>query len=246
MIASDIRQTLLSLANPDYVEQYLYFFKTGKGQYGEGDQFAGVRNPQVRMVVKEAWKEASLDDCVTLAQDPVHEVRLCAMLILVKKMERAVKQKNTEEMQQIFDLYCSLHPYINNWDLVDLSATTIAGYAEIFHLDRGLMEEWIMPEGHTLWQQRISMVSTWRLVRYERYEETFSRALVLMHSSEDLLHKAAGWMMREAGKNGGMDHLLGFFELHAPQMPSTMLRYAIEKLSDDERRYWLQRRKTGC
>lgn len=244
--AKEIEETLIDMRDDRQREIALRFFKTGHGQYGEGDQFLGIKNPNVRIVVKEAWKSTSIEESAKLVKSRWHEVRLCGLLILVKKMELAAKHKDNAQMRRIFQLYLSLHPYINNWDLVDLSAITIAGEWEKAHPEERILDKWITDERSTLWQRRIAMVSTWRLVRVERYEELMRRAEVLIPSKEELLHKAAGWMLREMGKNGGMYELRGFLTAHAPQMPSVMLRYAIEKMPEDERQDWLKRRRSGA
>lgn len=236
--AKDIEATLLSMADERQARQMLRFFKTGPGEYGEGDRFIGLRNPQVRMVVKQAWKETPLAQAVILAKSPLHEVRLCGLLIMVEKYLRAMKRNDAEAMSAIFGTYTSLHAHINNWDLVDLSATKIVGNHEVQNPGLTLMDEWINPDGHTLWQQRIAMVSTWMLIRHNRADACFRRAEKLLHSPFDLLHKAAGWMLREAWKKGYKDELCEFLSNNAPSMPSVMLSYACEQMTPDERRQW--------
>lgn len=242
--AKDIELALLSMADESQARQMLRFFKTGPGEYGEGDTFIGLRNPQVRMVVKEAWKETPLAEAVKLVKSPLHEVRLGGLLILVEQYLKAMKKNDTSAMSAIFDTYTSLHPHINNWDLVDLSATKIVGNHETLYPNLTLMEEWINPVGHTLWQQRIAMVSTWMLIRHGRADVCFRRAGKLLDSPHDLLHKAAGWMLREAWKSGYKDELRDFLEEHVTEMPSIMLSYACEQMPVDERHEWQQKRKT--
>lgn len=242
-LAKEIEETLIDMRDDRQREIALRFFKTVHGQYGEGDQFLGIKNPNVRIVVKEAWKSTSIEEVTKLVKSQWHEVRLCGLLILVKKMEKAVKLKDDAQMRRIFQLYLSLHSYVNNWDLVDLSSITIAGEWEKAHPEEEILDEWITDERSTLWQRRIAMVSTWRLVRVEQYDKLKRRAEVLIQSKEELLHKAAGWMLREMGKNGGMYELRDFLTTHAPLMPSVMLRYAIEKMPEDERQAWLKRRR---
>lgn len=240
--AKEIECILLSMRDEKQSEVSIRFFKTGKGEYGEGDQFLGIRNPQVRIVVSEAWNDITFPEVAKLISNQWHEVRLCGLLILVKLMERAVKRKDEIRMTQVHDLYLSLHEYVNNWDLVDLSATVISGCWEVMHPDDKLMDEWIKPD-KSIWQRRIAMISTWRLVRVGRYDEVFSRAECLILSDENLLHKAAGWMLREVGKSGGMLQLDDFLDEHVSQMPSVMLSYAIEKKDVTERQYWTKRRR---
>lgn len=243
ILATDIELTLRQMQNDKQREVYMRFFKTNKGEYGYGDIFLGVTNPKVRLVVREAWKQTSLNEATKLIMSKIHEVRLCGLLILTKKMEQAVKHHNDDEMRHIFELYISLHKHINNWDLVDLSATIIAGFWELHHPEEHRLDEWIEAPDSTLWQRRIAMVSTWRLMRYGRYDEVTKRAQKLISTPDDLLHKAAGWMLRELSKNGGTDILLTFLSQNVSAMPSVMLRYAIEKFSLSERQYWLSERK---
>jgi len=245
-IARDIEATLLSMADERQARQLLRFFKTGPGEYGEGDKFIGLKNPQVRQVVKEAWKETPLSEAIKLAKSPLHEVRLCGLLIMVEQYLRTMKKRDEEQMNLIFESYLALHPYINNWDLVDLSAIKIVGNHEVLNPDQALMDEWIKPEGHSLWQQRIAMVSTWMLTRNGRADACFRRAESLLPSPHDLLHKAAGWMLREAWKKGYREELRGFLTENVRKMPSIMLSYACEQMSADERHQWQLKRKTPC
>lgn len=241
--ASDIEATLLSMADERQAQQLLRFFKTAPGQYGEGDRFIGLRNPQVRMVVKEAWKDTLLPEAEKLARSPLHEIRLCGLLIMVEQYLRAMKKKDQAEMSGIFESYLELYPYINNWDLVDLSAIKIVGNHEVLNPDIMLMDEWIKPEGHTLWQQRIAMVSTWMLTRNGIIGKCMDRAKFLLTSPHDLLHKAAGWMLREVWKKGYRDELRDFLEANVVGMPSVMLSYACEQMSVEERHEWQSKRK---
>lgn len=243
MDANDIEATLLSMADPRQARHLSRFFKTGPGQYGEGDIFIGLCNPQVRMVVKEAWKETPLSEAAKLVKSPLHEVRLCGLLIMVDKYQKALRNKDQASMRMIFDAYTSLHPHINNWDLVDLSAIKIVGNHEANNPEMELMDEWITPENHTLWQQRIAMVSTWMLIREGRPEVCFRRAKILLSSPHNLLHKAAGWMLREAWKKGYKEELRDFLSKNISAIPSVMLSYACEQMSVVERHEWQQKRK---
>ncbi len=243
--AVDIEKALLEMADERQARQLLRFFKTGPGEYGECDRFIGLRNPQVRMVVKEVWKLTPLPEAVKLVRSPLHEVRLCGLLIMVEQYLRAMKKSDKESMSLIFDTYLSLHPYINNWDLVDLSAIKIVGNHEVLNPDTAVMDDWIEPAGHTLWQQRIAMVSTWMLTRSGRYDKCLARAEFLLSSPHDLLHKAAGWMIREVWKKGYRDEVRVFLEENVNRMPSVMLSYACEQMAEDERHQWQSRRKNG-
>ncbi|MCQ2200605.1 MAG: DNA alkylation repair protein [Bacteroidales bacterium] len=236
--AEDIKATLLELGSEKQSKIQMRFFKTGKGDYGEGDKFLGVMNPNVRLVVKEAWKSTSLEVAATLAKDEWHEVRLCGLLIMVEKMLKAYKKKDDKEMEKIVRLYLSLHPYINNWDLVDLSAIKIVGNWEVAHPEDDLMDKWIRLGDDALWQRRIAMLSTWMTLRNGRFDMVMSRAECLLSSKQNLLHKAAGWMLREMYKAGGEAELDSFLRQHIKKMPSVMLSYACEKMSADEKAYW--------
>ncbi len=243
--AKDIEATLLSMADESQARHLMRFFKTGPGQYGEGDHFLGLRNPQVRLVVKEAWKETPLSEAVKLVHSPHHEVRLCGLLIMVEQYLKAFKKRDTAKQNEILNTYLSLHPYINNWDLVDLSAIKIIGNHEVSHPELSIMDEWIRPEGHSLWQQRIAMVSTWMLIRADRPEVCLQRAKYLLDSPHDLLHKASGWMLRECWKKGYQDELRDFLTTNVSQMPAIMLSYTCEQMSDQERHHWQSLRKNS-
>lgn len=246
MIKADgIEETLLGMSDERQARQALRFFKTGPGEYGEGDRFIGLRNPQVRMVVKEAWHDTPLLEAEKLVRSPLHEVRLCGLLIMVEQYLRAMKKKDRKTMNRIFDKYITLYQYINNWDLVDLSAIKIVGNHEVLNPDITLMDEWITPGTHTIWQQRIAMVSTWMLTRNDHPEVCFRRAEYLLSSPYDLLHKAAGWMLRETWKKGYRDEMRDFLEENINAMPSVMLSYACEQMTVDERHDWQQKRKTA-
>lgn len=237
--AKEIETTLLSMADEYQARQLLRFFKTGPGEYGEGDKFIGLKNPQIRMVVKEAWKETPLSEAVKLVKSPLHEIRLCGLLIMVEQYLKAKKKGDEKSMNKIFDTYTSLHAYINNWDLVDLSAIKIVGTHEVCYPSNNLMNEWIDSEGHTLWQQRIAMVSTWISIRHGMIDVCFNRAEKLIHSPHDLLHKAAGWMLREVWKKGYKKEVDEFLVRNVSRIPAVMLSYACEQM-DVDRRHELQ------
>lgn len=241
--AADIEAALLGMADEARARRVAHFFKTGPGEYGEGDTLIGVSNPQVRLVVKEAWRDTPLTEAAKLVASPLHEVRLCGLLIFVEHYLRAMKRRDAGAMEVIFNEYIALHPHINNWDLVDLSAIKIVGNHEVLNPAMTMMDEWIQPEGHTMWQQRIAMVSTWKLTRHGRPECCLQRARVLMDSPHSLLHKAAGWMLREVWKKGYSEHLRRFLGEHVSDMPSVMLSYACEQMTPAERHHWQSTRK---
>lgn len=243
--AEEIEQAIADMGDEAHARQPLRFFKTGPGDYGEGDIFLGLTNPQVRMVVKESWRDTPVAEAVSLVRSAFHEVRLCGLLIMVEHYLRAMKKRDEEAMSSIFEQYLALHPHINNWDLVDLSAIKIAGNHEALHPGAGPLDDWIKPEGHTLWQQRIAMVSTWMLIRSGRPEAAFERAKQLIGSPHDILHKAGGWMLREAWKRGYRSELRQWLDNHVGQMTAVMLSYATEQMAADERRQWQQQRRAA-
>lgn len=210
------------------------FFKTGKGEYGEGDRFLGVTVPHIRTVAKQ-YVHASFDVVKCLLASEWHECRMCALLILVAQYQKAsIAQRNA-----IFDLYLQHTSRINNWDLVDLSAPNIVGLHLSGVEDRSLLYR--LAESPMLWERRIAMVSTLYFIRKGDLSDAFSLADKLVDSSHDLMQKAVGWMLREMGKRD-IRLLRIFLDKHAATMPRTMLRYAIEKMSAGERREWMSRK----
>jgi 3-methyladenine DNA glycosylase AlkD len=209
-----------------------YFFKTGKGQYGEGDRFLGIIVPNVRLVAKK-FKSVSFDEIASLLDSEYHECRMCALLILVERF----KKSNDEEQDRIYHFYLSKTMRINNWDLVDLSAPYIVGE---YLKKRSREDLYKLASGSVLWEQRIAVVATATLIRNNDFIDIIKLSELLLHHSHDLMHKAIGWMLREMGKRD-KDLLIQFLEKHHKEMPRTMLRYSIEKLTDEERKYFMKR-----
>ncbi len=210
------------------------FFKTGKGEYGEGDQFLGITVPNIRLVAKQ-YGHAPLEVVNRLLDSEWHECRMCALLILVMQYKKATE----EHKQAIFDLYLSRTERINNWDLVDLSAPGIVGEHLYSCADRSMLYH--LAESPLLWEQRIAMVSTLTFIRKGDFDDTFALADKLVGSRHDLMQKAVGWMLREMGKRD-IALLRIFLDKHAATMPRTMLRYAIEKMDNAERHEWMGRK----
>lgn len=200
------------------------FFKTSKGQYGEGDMFLGVTVPNIREVAKE-FKDVNFDIIEELIHSPWHEMRMCALLILVNNSQKEVT-KDT------FDFYLSQTKYINNWDLVDLSAPQITGR---FLLDKNRDILYELAESDMLWDNRIAIVSTLTFIRNNDLDDTYKLSLKMMHHKHDLMHKAIGWMLREAGKRD-TKRLYDFVQEYKSIMPRTMLRYSIEKFDKETRK----------
>ena len=208
------------------------FFKTGKGEYGEGDHFLGVAVPDTRTVAKQ-HKDISLDEIRNLMQSEWHEVRLCALLIMVEKS----KKKDETLRKQLFDLYLSQTRRINNWDLVDLSCRFIVGE---FLLDKSRDILYQLAQSPLLWDNRIAIVSTYAFIRKGQLDDTYVLSDLMMKHPHDLMHKAIGWMLREAGKRDP-ERLYDYVMNHRAEMPRTMLRYAIEKFGPKERSVLMKR-----
>jgi 3-methyladenine DNA glycosylase AlkD len=223
---------LESLSTPEKRDFLPYFFKTGKGQYGEGDKFLGVVVPDVRRTAKEYKETASFADIAHLLADEFHECRLCGLLILVEQFKRA----NEERRGRIVDFYLSHTSGINNWDLVDLSAPYILGEYLADKTDRGVLYR--MADSSILWEQRIAVVSTIALIRRNDFTDIIALSERLLHHKHDLMHKAIGWMLRESGKRD-KEVLTAFLDRHYKTMPRTMLRYSIERLTPDERHHYM-------
>lgn len=234
----------MTLRDDSQVANLSRFFKTGKGQYGEGDRFLGIKVPVTRSVVKEIWRDCSLDDLETSIASPWHEVRLCSLLVLVQIYRHARKDK--ELQRRCVDFYLSHTRYINNWDLVDLSCYEILG-DWLLDRDRGILYDFAR-NGSTIWEQRIGIVSCMQFIRRGECDDAIAIADILLHHPHDLIHKAAGWLLREVGKR---DEPLLRAYLESPAsgesrprcatMPRTMLRYAIEKFPEDDRKKYM-----GC
>ncbi len=242
-------EQMLSHADHSQVARLSRFFKTGPGQYGEGDMFLGIKVPVTREVVKGCWRQLAvpedgrsggfteLEECI--ASD-YHEVRLAALLSLVEIFRHAGKRNRSEEGKELrkacVEFYLSHMDRINNWDLVDLSCYPLLG-EWLLDKDRTLLYE-LARNGKTIWEQRIGIVSTMTFIRHGQLEDTFAIADILLYHPHDLIHKAVGWLLREAGKRDKAA-LEAWLEPRFRTMPRTMLRYAIEKFPQQERKEWL-------
>lgn len=244
MKKEDIEKALVQRATKAYAETYPKFFKMGRGDYAEHDKFLGVTTPKVHYVVRSVWRNLDPSVAAQLVHSEWHEARLTGLLILVAQFQRALDMGDEPTMRRLFDLYTSLHPHIDNWDLVDQTAYKIVGRYELLHPEETLMDRWIQP-GHSLWQRRIAMIATWIQAHEGQYDRLVSRAEVLLHSHHDLLHKAAGWMLREMYKqdDAGRERLENFLSLHVSEMPAVMLNDATERMSAEERKLWRRRRR---
>lgn len=228
-VAEKITKQLKALGNKTSAEHAQRFFKTGPGQYGEGDIFLGIRVPILRKLAKE-HRDISLDAAVELLQSPFHEVRLLALLILVLQYERGGKEL------AIYRAYLANTHRINNWDLVDVTAAQIVG-AHLFGRDRKPLYR--LAKSKSLWERRIAIIATFYFIRRNQFADTLAIADILLNDQEDLMHKAVGWMLREVGKRDlktEEDFLLPRYK----QMPRTMLRYAIERFPEIKRLAYLK------
>jgi len=232
MNAKEVRLRLHALANPEHAKTLSWFFKTGPGEYGEGDVFVGVKVPALRKLAKE-FAALSLAASQSLLQSQFHEERLLALLILVLQAAGA----DAKGRKEIYDLYLANMPRVNNWDLVDLSAPQLVG---TYLQDRSRRALYRHARSKSLWERRISIVATFPFIREHDFADTLSIAEILLGDREDLIHKAVGWMLREVGKRD-LAALEGFLCLHRQSMPRTMLRYAIERFEEEKRQAYLKR-----
>ena len=240
-LAAELAELLLGAANPEKARHLMRFFKTGAGQYGHGDQFLGLPVPRTRALIKPFLGKLALPECSRLLDSPWHEIRLAALLITVDSAQRMLKQRNIAGLAELAAWYDQRLERANNWDLVDLSAPGIMGAywscADAGTEERGrLLKKWA--DSGNLWRERAAMVSTLALIRQGDLEDTFRLAEYFLNHPHDLIHKACGWMLREAGKKN-LEALRGFLKVFHSRLPRTALRYAIERMEEAERKKWL-------
>ena len=260
MAAQEIIEYMESLQNEKQRQVLMGFFKTGPGDYGEGDEFLGLKVPETREVVKAAGVDFPLEEVPELLMNRWHEVRLCGFLILVAKFEKLAAKRLENDAEaikkrdEIVRMYLQYAEQANNWDLVDLSVPKILGHwlllptapllspqggRDSLHIDykRQVLDE--LAYSDNLWKQRMSIVCTWKTSQMGDPSWCLRYAEIHLHHPHDLMHKAVGWMLREMGKRVSMDLLRAFLRQHAHEMPRTMLRYAVEKMSEKERKEWM-------
>ena len=248
--SKEVIECLESLRNGEQRQVLMRFFKTAPGEYGYGDEFLGIRVPQTREVAKCAAKEFPLDEIPELLMSRWHEVRLCGFLILVCKFERLATKRLTDNADaicrrdEILTIYLKYAEQANNWDLVDLTAPKILGHWLMLPTNLGnddckrrMLDE--LAESPCLWKQRMSIVCTWKTIQQGDPSWCLRYAEMHLHHPHDLMHKAVGWMLREMGKRISIDLLRDFLRQHAHDMPRTALRYAIEKMTEKERKMWM-------
>lgn len=231
-LTKTITNKLQALSDAEKREIFPKFFKAGKGEYGEGDRFLGVTVPNIRAIAK-LHKDISIEEIRELIQSEWHEVRLCALIIMVENS----KKKDEALRKELFNLYLSQTKRINNWDLIDLSCRFIIGE---YLLDKSRDILYHLAQSPLLWDNRIAIVSTYAFIRKGQLEDTYALSDLMMQHPHDLMHKAIGWMLREAGKRDS-ERLYDYVMSHRADMPRTMLRYAIEKFSPKERAILMKR-----
>lgn len=249
--ASELLEKLTALGDEEQRKNLMRFFKTGKGDYGEGDEFLGLKVPQTRAFVKDCV-DMDFGEIQILIDSKYHEARLAAVLILVAKYQKqaSAKLKNTLASMacrdSIIDFYIRNYKQVNNWDLVDMSAPKLLGnwIVERTIMDQCDKENVIesLANSGNLWGERMSVVFTWMTIRYKHTEYSLRYCLKHLKHPHDLMHKAVGWMLREMGSRADMDLLRDFLEEHYSEMSRTTLRYAIEKMDEKERKEWLERK----
>ena len=228
-----IRSELRSLKNPEKSKILSGFFKTGPGEYGEGDRFLGITVPDIRRIVR-THRHASLKNILELLHSGYHEERLAALLLLVDSYQRG----DEEQKKEIFELYLNNTVYINSWDLVDLTADHIVG-GQLYRKKRSLLTK--LARSESLWERRIAILATFYFIRKGESRETLRVAKLLLHDSHDLIHKAVGWMLREVGKRCSIEIERIFLDKYAAVMPRTMLRYAIERFPKELKTHYMKK-----
>lgn len=230
MTFPEISNRLRLLSNPAIAEQSQRFFKTGKGEYGEGDQFLGIRVPAIREQVRNIGA-VKLEDVHKLLKSAFHEERLCALLLMVRQFAKG----NIDQQTDIYHTYLANTQYINNWDLVDSSASQIVGRF-LESRDRSSLYELV--RSRSIWERRIAVISTFYFIRNHQFDDSLNLASLLLDDKEDLIQKAVGWMLREIGKRDTSVEAT-FLQAHYRNMPRTMLRYAIEKFPKEMQKLYL-------
>lgn len=232
-ICRTIETVLFKQADPEKKKQLMRFFKTGPGEYAEGDQFIGVTVPMLRKLIPQ-YSKLGLEQISELMVSEYHEIRMLGLLILVRSMKKA----DPDRQSKIFNLYLSKTAYINNWDLVDLSAAEIVGYY-LHNNPSDLLFR--LARSESIWERRIAIMATFYDIKNQDFDQTLQIAGILLQDKHDLIHKAVGWMLREVG-NRDMECEINFLNRHYHNMPRTMLRYAIEKFPEPLRQNYLKGR----
>jgi len=233
MSVKEIQEKMRSLGSPERAEVSQRFFKTGKGEYAEGDLFIGLTVPNLRKIARD-YRTLSHKEIVSLLKSKIHEERLLALLILCLQYAKG----DEAQRETIYNLYLAHTKFINNWDLVDVTAPHIVG-AYLSKRDRQPLYE--LAKSSSLWERRIAILATFHFIRNHDFDDSLHIAEILLLDDHDLIHKAVGWMLREIDKRASPAALTTFLARHAATMPRTMLRYAIERLPATKRKFWMAR-----
>lgn len=225
---NQLKKELNKLKNKKQAENLQKFFKTKKGEYGEGDIFLGIKVPIQRKIATK-YQDIPLEQLQTLLSSKIHEYRMISLFILIKKFK--------DEKDKIFNFYLKNTKNINNWDLVDLSAGRIVG-SYLLEKDKSILYK--LAKSNNLWEKRIAIISTSYFIKNNNYEDTLNISKILLKDNHDLIHKAVGWMLREVGKKD-INTEEKFLKKYSKEMPRTMLRYAIEKFDEDKRKFYLKK-----
>jgi 3-methyladenine DNA glycosylase AlkD len=231
MLYSQIESDLKALKNPEKIDRFKRFFKTGPGQYGEGDEFFGLTLPQIHSIERKYWKQVDFNDIKKLLTHPIHEFRTLAVMFLSRQFAKA----DSEKQKQIYNFYLANTARINNWDLVDISAPKIVG---TYLLDKPRHILYKLAKSKLVWDRRIAIISTFAFIRANQFSDTIKISENLLSDKHDLIHKAVGWALREVGKRD-LNALITFLDQRAPVMPRTTLRYSLEKLPESKRQHYL-------
>ncbi|EKE14911.1 MAG: hypothetical protein ACD_12C00245G0003 [uncultured bacterium] len=223
-------------ADPEKAKNLSWFFKTGKGEYGEGDQFLGITVPKLREISKR-YQSLDLNDLQKLLDSKIHEHRLSALMILRMQYQKSLRLASLSQGKQIVEFYLKNTKKINNWDLVDLSCHYILGN---WLLDKDRKILYKLAKSKNLWEKRIAIISTFAFIHNNQYIDTLKISEILLNDKHDLIHKAVGWALREIGKKD-KETEIKFLNKYYKVMPRTMLRYAIEKFPETERKYYLKK-----
>jgi len=236
MALKSLKNELKSLSDPDKAKVLQRFFKTGKGEYGEGDIFLGIKVPVQRKIAKKYYG-MSFDDIQKLLHSKIHEYRLTSIFLLIDAYKEAKKNNNEKE---VVDFYLNNTKWINNWDLIDLSAPNIIGdYLLNRKEERVLLIK--LAKSNDLWKKRIAILSTFAFIRNSEYKDTLKISEILLKDDHDLIHKGVGWMLREVGKRCGIEYEETFLKKHYKKMPRTMLRYSIERFPVDKKKHYMKK-----
>lgn len=233
-LASDVEKALMAEASDHDAANLAWFFKTGVGEYGEGDIFIGVRVPTIRKICK-TFATLSLAEASKLVTSPVHEIRMAGLIIIANRAKKA----EGNELREYYNFYLDhLHRgFINNWDLVDVTCRDVVGH---YLIDKDRAPLYVLAESSLLWERRVAIVSTSAFINRGQAVDTLALAELLLQDNHDLIHKATGWMLREVGKRCNQTLLTDWLDEHVLQMPRTMLRYAIEQLPEPTRLRYLR------